>query len=121
MDLGRIGITVKHDSHIHEEVSLAKMSRLPPAFELGGIITAANASAVVDGAGAMLIATEQDAKKYDAKPLARIAGMGVAHWRRAGNRFGARSAVMGCEGRGCGVRDNGQTPCPLALRAQSWP
>ena len=40
--------------------------------------SAGNASAVVDGAGAMLIARESDAVKHNAKPLARIAGMGVA-------------------------------------------
>jgi acetyl-CoA acetyltransferase family protein len=71
-------LTVKHDTHILEEASLAKMGRLPAAFEQGGIVTAGNASAVVDGAGAMIIGREDDAKKVGAKPLARIAGMGVA-------------------------------------------
>jgi acetyl-CoA acetyltransferase family protein len=71
-------LTVKHDTHILEDASLAKMGRLPPAFEPGGIVTAGNASAVVDGAGAMIIGREDDAKKHGAKPLARIAGMGVA-------------------------------------------
>jgi acetyl-CoA acetyltransferase family protein len=70
--------TVVHDTHILEDASLAKMGRLAAAFEAGGIITAGNASAVVDGAGAMLIGRESDAKKENAKPLARIAGMGVA-------------------------------------------
>ncbi|MFO0613633.1 MAG: thiolase family protein [Polyangiaceae bacterium] len=70
--------TVKHDTHIIEDASLAKMSRLPAAFEAGGIITAGNASAVVDGAAAMVIGKESDAVKHGAKPIARIAGMGVA-------------------------------------------
>ncbi len=69
---------VKHDTHIMDDVSMAKMSRLPAAFEQGGIITAGNASAVVDGAGAMVLAFEQDAVKHGQKPLARLAGMGVA-------------------------------------------
>lgn len=71
-------IIVKHDTHILDDVSMAKMGSLPPAFEPGGIVTAGNASAVVDGAGAMLIGKEGDATKHGAKPLARIAGMGVA-------------------------------------------
>jgi acetyl-CoA acetyltransferase family protein len=71
-------LTVKHDTHIMDDISLAKMARLPAAFEAGGIITAGNASAVVDGAGAMVIGLEKDAAKHGAKPLARIAGMGVA-------------------------------------------
>jgi len=71
-------LVVEHDTHILEDASLAKMSRLPPAFEPGGIVTAGNASAVVDGAGAMIIGKESDAAKHGAKPLARIAGIGVA-------------------------------------------
>ncbi|MHC4903889.1 MAG: thiolase family protein, partial [Planctomycetota bacterium] len=43
-------ITVRHDTHVMDDVTLAKMGRLRPAFEPGGVITAGNASAVVDGA-----------------------------------------------------------------------
>ncbi len=71
-------ITVKYDTHILEEASLEAMSGLFPAFEAGGIITAGNASAVVDGAAAMVIAKQADAQKHGLKPLARIAGFGVA-------------------------------------------
>jgi acetyl-CoA acetyltransferase family protein len=78
VETGDGAVTVKHDTHILEEPSLAKMSRLPPAFEPGGIVTAGNASAVVDGAGAMLIGKESDVVKHGGKPLARIAGVGVA-------------------------------------------
>lgn len=70
--------TIRHDTHILEEASLAKMNRLPAAFEAGGIITAGNASAVVDGAGAMIIGKESDAKKHGLRPIARLAGVGVA-------------------------------------------
>jgi acetyl-CoA acetyltransferase family protein len=61
-----------------DEIIREKMARLPAAFEPGGIITAGNASAVVDGAAAMVIAREADAEMHGARPLARIAGMGVA-------------------------------------------
>ncbi|MFH0943899.1 MAG: thiolase family protein [Planctomycetota bacterium] len=71
-------IEVKHDTHIMDDISLAKMSRLYPAFEAGGVITAGNASAVVDGGAAMVIAREKDAEKHDLRPLARLIGMGVA-------------------------------------------
>jgi acetyl-CoA acetyltransferase family protein len=69
---------VRHDTHILEEASMARMARLPAAFEPGGIVTAGNASAVVDGAAAMVIGKESDARKHGARPLARVAGMGVA-------------------------------------------
>ena len=71
-------LEVKHDTHIMDGVTLAKMARLRAAFEPGGIITAGNASAVVDGAAAMVIAKESCAARHGAKPLARLAGMGVA-------------------------------------------
>jgi acetyl-CoA acetyltransferase family protein len=71
-------VVVRHDTHIMDDVSPAKMARLPPAFEPGGVITAGNASAVVDGAAAMVIGKESDAQRHRLKPLARLAGMGVA-------------------------------------------
>ncbi len=71
-------ITLEHDTHIIEDASMAKMARLPAAFEAGGIVTAGNASAVVDGAAAMVIGKESDASARGIQPLARIAGMGVA-------------------------------------------
>jgi acetyl-CoA acetyltransferase family protein len=69
---------VRHDTHIMEDATLAGMARLRPAFEAGGIITAGNASAVVDGAGAMVIGKESDAARHGLTPLARVAGLGVA-------------------------------------------
>ena len=70
--------TVKHDTHILEEPSLDAMGRLRAAFEPGGVITAGNASAVVDGAGAMVLGRESDAKRHGYAPLARVVGFGVA-------------------------------------------
>jgi acetyl-CoA acetyltransferase family protein len=71
-------ITVKYDTHILEAPSMDMMAKLPPAFEAGGVITAGNASAVVDSAAAMVIGLESDAKRYKLKPLCRIVGYGVA-------------------------------------------
>jgi acetyl-CoA acetyltransferase family protein len=79
-------VEVVHDTHILDEVSIAKMASLPAAFEAGGIVTAGNASAVVDGAAAMIIAKEKDAEKHGYAPLARVVGMGVA---------ACESAIMG--------------------------
>ena len=71
-------VIVAQDTHILEDASPAKMARLRPAFEAGGIITAGNASAVVDGGAAMVIGLESDAASHGARPLARVAGYGVA-------------------------------------------
>ncbi len=77
-DATQPAVEVAHDTHIMDTISMAKMARLPAAFEAGGVITAGNASAVVDGAAAMVIGKEADAQKHGCKPLARIAGMAVA-------------------------------------------
>ncbi len=69
---------VARDTHIIDRPNMRAMAGLRPAFESGGIITAANASAVVDGAAAMVIGKASDAEKHGAKPIARIAGTGVA-------------------------------------------
>jgi acetyl-CoA acetyltransferase family protein len=71
-------ITVRYDTHILEAPSAEAMARLPPAFEPGGIVTAGNASAVVDGAAAMVIARASDAASAGLRPLARVAAVGVA-------------------------------------------
>jgi acetyl-CoA acetyltransferase family protein len=71
-------VTVRHDTHVLEDASAAAMARLPPAFEPGGVVTAGNASAVVDGAAAMIIGREEDVVKERLRPLARVAGVGVA-------------------------------------------
>ena len=71
-------VTVRYDTHILDDASPAAMARLPPAFEPGGIVTAGNASAVVDGAAAMVIGREEDVARHGLRPLARIAGVGVA-------------------------------------------
>jgi acetyl-CoA acetyltransferase family protein len=71
-------VMVKYDTHILENPSMGGMAKLPPAFEAGGVITAGNASAVVDSAAAMVLGLESDAVRYRLQPLCRILGVGVA-------------------------------------------
>jgi acetyl-CoA acetyltransferase family protein len=77
-DTAKPATRIKYDTHILDGVSMEKMARLRAAFEPGGVITAGNASAVVDGAGAMVIGKESDAEKHGVKPLARLVSVGVA-------------------------------------------
>ena len=78
MDGSEAPTVVSCDTHVLDNADLQAMAALRPAFEAGGIITAANASAVVDGAAAMVIGRASDAAAHGAKPLARIMGIGVA-------------------------------------------
>jgi acetyl-CoA acetyltransferase (EC 2.3.1.9) len=48
------------------------MAKLKPAFKKDGIITAGNASAINDGASALIIMAADKAKELGVKPLARI-------------------------------------------------
>ncbi len=58
---------------------LEKMGGLKPAFQKDGTVTAANASKINDGAAALVVASEEKAKRLQAHPIARIvAYTGVA-------------------------------------------
>ena len=52
----------------------AKIPLLKPAFREGGTVTAANSSAISDGAAALVLMKEAEAKRRGAKVLARIIG-----------------------------------------------
>jgi len=57
----------------------AKIPRLKPAFREGGTVTPANSSSISDGAAALVLMRESEARRRKLGPLARIAGVaGVA-------------------------------------------
>lgn len=55
-----------------------KMPTLSPAFKEEGVLTAANSSALSDGAAALVLSSEERAKKLGVKPMARILGYSEA-------------------------------------------
>ncbi|MDX2189015.1 MAG: acetyl-CoA C-acyltransferase [Bacteroidota bacterium] len=59
-------------------VNFDKIPNLKPVFENEGTITAANASTINDGAGALLLASEMAVQKYKLEPLAIIIGFADA-------------------------------------------
>jgi 3-oxoadipyl-CoA thiolase len=70
-------IVVNKDEH-PRETSLEALAKLKGAVKPEGSVTAGNASGVNDGACAMLIASEDAAKKNGLTPRARIVGMATA-------------------------------------------
>ena len=66
---GRVSDT---DGGIRRDASIEKMSSLKPAFKPDGVITAANASQISDGAAALLLTTSQRASELGLKPMARV-------------------------------------------------
>ena len=55
-----------------KRVNFKKMRTLRPAFEKNGTITAANASKINDGAAAVVLMSNNEAKKRSLQPLAKI-------------------------------------------------
>jgi acetyl-CoA acetyltransferase family protein len=66
------------DDHPRPETTLEGLAKLRPAFAKDGCVTAGNASGIVDGAAALVIAGEDYVKTHDAKPLGRIVSWAYA-------------------------------------------
>jgi len=67
------------DEHVKAGTTAEKLSGLRPAFKKeGGTVTAGNASGINDGAGAVILATEEAVKKNGWKPMARLVSYGHA-------------------------------------------
>jgi acetyl-CoA C-acetyltransferase len=76
---GRKGDTVVDaDEYIRHGATMEAMQKLRPAFTKDGSVTAANASGLNDGAAAVLLMSEDEAKKRGLTPLARIASYATA-------------------------------------------
>ncbi len=71
-------VSVDRDDHVKPETSLEALARLRPAFGKDGTVTAGNASGIVDGAAALLLASEEWARARGLRPLARIRSHAVA-------------------------------------------
>ncbi|MEL6964970.1 MAG: 3-oxoadipyl-CoA thiolase, partial [Pseudomonadota bacterium] len=65
-------IVVKADEHPRPETTSTDLAKLPTPFRPDGTVTAGNASGVNDGAAAMIIASEDAARKHGLNPIARI-------------------------------------------------
>lgn len=70
-------IIVDADEH-PRETTLEKLGKLGTPFRENGSVTAGNASGVNDGAAALIIASEEGAKKHGLTPIARISAGAVA-------------------------------------------
>lgn len=69
---GRKMNTVTADNHPRPETTLETLRSLPPAFRKDGIVTAGNASGIVDGAAAVVVSNAKTTKDRNWKPLGRI-------------------------------------------------
>src|SRR5215510_5434512 len=71
-------VRVSEDDHPRPETTLEGLAKLKPAFAHDGFVTAGNASGIVDGAAALIIAGEDFVKQKDLKPMGRIVSWAYA-------------------------------------------
>jgi acetyl-CoA acetyltransferase family protein len=67
------------DDHMRPETTMDGLAKLPAAFSKNGCVTAGNASGIVDGGAALLLASERGVKAHGLTPIARL-----AHWAYVG-------------------------------------
>ena len=72
-------IVVEHDEYPRHGTTIDAVSKLRPAFDKEGTVTAANASGINDGAAAVVLMSAADAAKEGKKVIARIVS-----WAQAG-------------------------------------
>ncbi|HET7225966.1 MAG TPA: thiolase family protein, partial [Candidatus Eisenbacteria bacterium] len=71
---GRRAVTVERDEHHRPDASLEEMAKLRPVFRRDGSVTAGNASAITDGAAAVVVLSETAARARGVTPMAAVLG-----------------------------------------------
>jgi len=69
--------TVDRDDHLREDTTLAGLAKLPAAFSKDGTVTAGNASGIVDGGAALILASDSVVRARSLRPLARLVAWGT--------------------------------------------
>src|SRR5436190_1900482 len=76
----RKGVEVfAQDDHMRPESTMEGLAKLPAAFSKNGCVTAGNASGIVDGGAALLLASAKGVKDHGLEPLAKL-----THWAYVG-------------------------------------
>ena len=69
----RKGVTVVDtDDHLRPDTTLEGLAKLPAAFSKDGTVTAGNASGIVDGGAALILASEKAVRDAGLTPLGRL-------------------------------------------------
>lgn len=70
-------ITVDADDHIRPGTTPEVLAKIPPSFGEDSIVTGGNASAIVDGAAAVIICSMEKAQEHGFSPLGKIISWAV--------------------------------------------
>jgi len=90
------------DEHVRSDVTLEDMTRLKPAFDPEGSVTAGNASGINDGAAAVVLMDRGLAESRGLQPMARLVSYAVAGVEPAVMGIGPVPAIRECLGK-CGL------------------
>ena len=63
---------VDRDDHMRPDTTMEILAKLPAAFKKDGTVTAGNASGIVDGGAALILASREAADRHQLKPLGRL-------------------------------------------------
>ena len=77
---GKRGTTkiIDTDEHPRPEATVDKLSSLKAVFKKDGVVTAASASGICDGAGSIILATEDAVNEHNLTPIARLVSYQVS-------------------------------------------
>jgi acetyl-CoA acetyltransferase family protein len=65
-------MTIDRDDHLRPDTTLEGLAKLPGAFSKDGMVTAGNASGIVDGGAALLLASEAAVAARALRPIGRL-------------------------------------------------
>jgi acetyl-CoA C-acetyltransferase len=71
---GKRAVTVARDEHFRADTTLEGLAKLKPVFKKDGTVTAGNASAITDGAAALVVLSEAAAKQHGVTPQGALLG-----------------------------------------------
>ncbi len=71
---GKRAVTVTRDENFRADTTMESLAKLKPVFAKDGSITAGNASAITDGAAAIVVLSEAAAAKHGATPIGALLG-----------------------------------------------
>ncbi|MGE4233879.1 MAG: acetyl-CoA C-acetyltransferase [Bacteriovoracia bacterium] len=78
VDKKKGSLKLSEDEHPKPSTTLETLTKLKPVFKEDGVVTAGNASGIVDGAAAMVVSTSEWASKRNLNPLGRLVSYGIA-------------------------------------------
>ncbi len=70
-------VTIARDDHLRPDTTLEGLAALAPAFPPGGMVTAGNASGIVDGAAALILASARAVNERGLRPIGRLVAWAV--------------------------------------------